>query len=91
MSPIKRDIVQELIRIVVRERTSQARRTSTLALISAASVSLLGFVLLLLGRVPEGSIVTTSGLANSIHCFRLAKDANDRLDKTFAHLKDYIH
>jgi hypothetical protein len=83
MSPIERDIVQERIR--------QARNTSNLALISTAiatGISLLGSALLLAGRVPEGSVTTTGGLATSIHCLRLAKDANDRLDKLFTDLND---
>lgn len=83
MSPIERDIAQERIR--------QARNTSNLALISTAiatGISLLGAALLLMGRVPEGSVATTGGLATSIHCLHLAKDANDRLDKLFADLND---
>ena len=83
MSPIERDIAQERIR--------QARNTSNLALISTAiatGISLLGAAFLLMGRVPEGSVTTTGGLATSIHCLRLAKDANDRLDKLFADLND---
>jgi len=83
MSPIERDIAQERIR--------QARNTSNLALISTAiatGISLLGAALLVMGRVPEGSVTTTGGLATSIHCLRLAKDANDRLDKLFADLND---
>jgi hypothetical protein len=83
MTPIERDIVQERIR--------QARNTSDLALISTAiatAISLLGATFLLLGKVPEGSITTTGGLATSLHCLRLAKDANDRLDKLFAELNN---
>jgi hypothetical protein len=84
MSPIERDIAQERIR--------QARNTSNLALISTAlttGISILGAALLFSGKLPEGSVTTATGLASSIHCFRLAKDANDRLDKLLTELNDY--
>jgi hypothetical protein len=83
MSPIEQDIAQERIR--------QARNASNLALISTAiatGISLLGATLLLIGKVPEGTVTTAGGLATSIHCIRLAKDANDRLDKLLTELNE---
>jgi hypothetical protein len=82
-SPIEQNIAQERLR--------QARNTSNLALISTAiatGISLLGAALLLTGKVPEGAVTTAGGLASSLHCIRLAKDANDRLDKLLTELND---
>jgi hypothetical protein len=49
---------------------------------------MLGAIALFTGKVPEGTVTTASGLATSIHCVRLAKDANDRLDKLLAELNE---
>ena len=82
-SPIEHDIVQERLR--------QARNTSNLALVATAiatGISLMGAILLLTGKLSEGTITTAGGLASGIHCVRLSKDANDRLDKLLAELSD---
>lgn len=82
-SPIEQNIAQERIR--------QARNASNLALISTAiatCISLLGATLLLTGKVPEGVVTAAGGLASSLHCIRLAKDANDRLDKLLTEPND---
>ncbi|NEQ27180.1 MAG: hypothetical protein F6K28_50875 [Microcoleus sp. SIO2G3] len=76
MSPIERSIV--------RERLRQARYSFNLALIAtgvSACVGLLGAVLLLAGKLPEGTVTAAGGVASSACCMRFAKDANDRLDK----------
>jgi len=74
---------------IAHERIRQARNTSNLALIATALSTLIGFggaTTLITGNIPEGSITTAVGLASSLHCSRLAKDANDRLDKLLAEL-----
>ncbi|MEO0807488.1 MAG: hypothetical protein AAFY33_14395, partial [Cyanobacteria bacterium J06643_4] len=47
---------------------------------------LVGAITLLTGNIPEGSITSAVGLTSSVHCSRLSKDANDRLDKLMAEL-----
>jgi hypothetical protein len=42
------------------------------------------------GKVPEGAATTSSGMAASIGCFKLAKDANDRLDRITKELIDDV-
>jgi hypothetical protein len=69
---------------IARERIRQARNASNLALIAtgiSAAISLFGASAFLAGKVPQGAITTASGLAATLQCIRLAKDANDRLDK----------
>ena len=69
---------------IAQERIRQARNTSNLALVATAittSISFIGAALLLTGRFSEGIITTAGGLTSSVHCVRLSKDANDRLDK----------
>lgn len=76
---------------IAQERLRQARLSFNLALMAtaiSACISLVGAGLLLSGKVPEGTVTTTGGLASSIRCVQLAKDANDRLDKVLAELKD---
>ena len=76
---------------IARERLRQARNTSNLALVATALSTCIGFVgavLLLSGKVPEGIVTTAGGLVSSVHCVRLAKDANDRLDKLLAELNE---
>lgn len=69
---------------VVQERLRQARYSFNTALISSAAfavISLLGAAILLLGVELEGAVVASTGMAGSVGYMRLAKDANDRLDK----------
>jgi hypothetical protein len=69
--------------IVVKERLRQSRYSFNAALASAVlstCISVIGVTLLLSGKVPEGAATTSSGMAASLGCFKLAKDANDRLD-----------
>jgi hypothetical protein len=76
---------------IAQERLRQARNTSNLALVTTAiatGISLIGAILLFTGNLSEGTITTAGGLASSIHCVRLSKDANDRLDKLLAELSD---
>jgi hypothetical protein len=70
------------------ERLRQARRSFNLALIVTATSAVIGFAgvaLLFTGKAPEGTITATGGLAASVRCLQLAKDANDRLDKLSDH------
>jgi hypothetical protein len=70
---------------IIQERIRQARYSFNLALIATALgvlVSLVGVVILLTGKNYLAGVPTTSGGAIfTIGCTRLAKDANDRLDK----------
>ncbi|MEL6159493.1 MAG: hypothetical protein AAFQ40_12630 [Cyanobacteria bacterium J06623_5] len=71
------------------ERIRQARRAFNLALAATGLSTLIGLcgaATLLTGKVPEGSITTAIGLTSSLHCSRLSKDANDRLDKLMSEL-----
>ncbi|NEQ67720.1 MAG: hypothetical protein F6K21_19880 [Symploca sp. SIO2D2] len=69
------------------ERLRQAHLSFNLAIGLAAIggiVGMAGIILLFSGKVSEGTVTTAGGLASnimSIRCLKLAKDANDRLDK----------
>jgi hypothetical protein len=76
---------------IIQERIRQASLSFNLSLFAAtASVfgSLTGAGLLLSGNFPEGAIATASGAGSTVYCIKLAKDANDRLDRIFAELND---
>ena len=73
------------------ERVRQAQYSFNIALASRAALIAVSFVsaaMLLLGKVPEGAAVASSGMLSSAGCVRLAKDANDRLDKLANDLLD---
>jgi hypothetical protein len=53
----------------------------------SAFVSVVGAVYLLKGH-PEGGLPASAGVGISLISLRFAKDANDRLDKLAAELKD---
>lgn len=65
----------------------QARQHSNWALITAvfsAGLSLVGSGLLLAGKISEGIAINASAAIAGVpcvHCYNLAKDANDRLDR----------
>lgn len=72
---------------IVQERLRQARYSFNLALIStalSACISLVGAGLLLSSKVPEGTVTAVGGMAASVRCLQLAKDANDRLDNNIS-------
>lgn len=73
---------------IAQERLRQASLSFNLAFIATTCLSLLGVGLLLSGKVPQGTVTTTGGLAFSVRCVQLSKDANDRLDKILAELQD---
>jgi hypothetical protein len=69
---------------IARERLRQARHSFNTALVSSitfTSFSLMGAVLLIGGTVTEGAAISSVSMISSVGCIRLAKDANDRLDK----------
>ena len=75
---------------IAQERLRQARYSFNVAMIAVTfsfCISLTGAGLLLSGKVPEGTITSTGGLASGVQCIQFAKDANDRLDKILAESK----
>ncbi len=69
---------------IAQERLRQAILSFNLALTATAisfSLSLIGGGLLLSGKTPSGTITSAVGVVSSAGCLKLAKDANDRLDK----------
>ena len=79
------------LEMIIVERLRQARYSFNAALpatVISTFISLLGAALLLSGKVPEGAVTTSSGMALSVGCLKLAKDANDRLDRIAKELID---
>jgi hypothetical protein len=77
--------------IIVKERLRQSRYSFNAALaatVLSTCISIVGAALLLSGKVPEGAVTTSSGMAVSVGCLKLAKDANDRLDRITKELID---
>jgi hypothetical protein len=73
------------------ERLFQASLSFKLASIAIAaftSVSLVGAGLLLSGYLSAGTLTAASGAVPTVYCIKLAKDANDRLDRIFEELND---
>ncbi|MGE5658864.1 MAG: TRADD-N-associated membrane domain-containing protein [Actinomycetota bacterium] len=76
---------------IANERLRQARYSFNAALIASsisACAAVAGASLLLCGKVPEGTAATSGSAAICMGCVRLAKDANDRLDKIAQELMD---
>lgn len=76
---------------IAQERLRQARYSFNLALIAtglSACISLIGAGLLLTGKVTEGAVTATGGMAASVQCIQFAKDKNDQLDQLLAEMKD---
>ncbi len=75
---------------IAHERLRQGRYSFNLALIATTVSFFIGFVgagLILSNKVPEGTVAAAGGLASSVRCIQLAKDANDRLDKVLAEIQ----
>ena len=75
---------------IVQERLRQAHHSFNLALgmtAACAFISLVGVGLLLSGEAAEGTATAAVGIASSVRCLQLAKDANNRLDKMASELK----
>ena len=89
--PQSGDINSVIEMSIAHERLRQAHYSFNLAMIAIAvsfCISLVGAGLLLSGKVPEGTVTSAGGLASSVQCLQLAKDANDRLDKILLELED---
>ncbi|MBW4490350.1 MAG: hypothetical protein KME12_21435 [Trichocoleus desertorum ATA4-8-CV12] len=72
---------------ITQERLRQAHHSFNLVLIvtaASAVMSLGGVIVLFLGHGAEGAITAIAGLASTVHCIELARDANDRLDRVRA-------
>ncbi len=83
----------ELSLCIARERLRQGRYSFNLALVMTAAsaiISFMGVGLLLSGKAPEGVVSAAGGLASSVRCLQLAKEANDRLDKIAIELMDEV-
>jgi hypothetical protein len=76
---------------IAEERLFQASfsfKLASIATIAFASISLIGAGILLSGNLSEGTLTTASGAGSTVYFFKLAKDANDRLDRIFEELND---
>ncbi|WP_309730711.1 TRADD-N-associated membrane domain-containing protein [Chamaesiphon sp. OTE_75_metabat_556] len=76
---------------IIQERIRQASLSFNLSLLATAAsavVSLTGAGLLLRGNLSEGALTAASGAGSTVYCIKLAKDANDRLDRIFEELND---
>jgi hypothetical protein len=76
---------------IAKERLRQAHHSFNLALATTATCALISFAgvaLVFAGKAPEGTITATGGLASTVYCLKLSKDANDRLDKVAQDLSD---
>jgi hypothetical protein len=90
-NPQPEDRDNEIKHRIAEERLFQASFSFKLASIATAafaSISLIGAGLLLSGYLSEGTLTAASGAGSTIYCIKLAKDANDRLDRIFAELND---
>jgi hypothetical protein len=87
--PENRD--NEIKHRIAEERLFQASFSFKLASIATAAfatISLIGTGLLLTGHLPAGALTAASGAGSTIYCIKLAKDANDRLDRIFEELNE---
>lgn len=73
---------------IVRERIRQARHSFNLALVVTTTFSIIGAGLLFANQVPEGGTATAGGLLSSVGFSKLAKEANDRLDRIYGELDE---
>jgi hypothetical protein len=90
-TPQPEDRDDEMKQRIAEERLFQASFSFRLAFFTTAAsavVSLTGAGLLLSGNLPEGAIAAASGAGSTVYCIKLAKDANDRLDRIFKELND---
>jgi hypothetical protein len=67
---------------------SSSSDLSLIATAAFASVSLISAGLLLSGYLSAGTLTAASGAVPTVYCIKLAKDANDRLDRIFEELND---
>ena len=85
-------ISSELPKLILKERLRQFHYSFNAALtavVLSTCISIIGIVLLLSGKVTEGTVTTSSGIGASIVFLRLAKDVKARLDSITKNLIDY--
>jgi hypothetical protein len=90
-TPQPEDRDEKMKQRIADERLFQASISFKLASIATtafASVSLVGAGLLLSGYLSAGTLAAASGAVPTVYCIKLAKDANDRLDRIFEELND---
>jgi hypothetical protein len=89
LTPQPEDRDNEIKHRIAEERLFQASFSFKLASISA-TISLIATGLLLTGHLPAGALTAASGAGSTIYiyCLKLAKDANDRLDRIFEELNE---
>ena len=90
-TPQPEDRDDEMKQRIAEERLFQASfsfKLASIAIAAFASVSLVGAGLLLSANLPEGALTAASGAGSTVYCIKLAKDANDRLDRIFEELND---
>lgn len=83
--------VEELRLRIALEYLRQARCSFNLSLVIitfGAIISFKGADMLLSGRTTEGAIATVANLLSSVCHMQLAKDANERLEKSATALED---
>jgi hypothetical protein len=78
---------------ILQERLRQARCSFNLAVIATGisfSITLVGAGCLIMNQASEGTVTTAVGLLASVGYIRMAKDANNRLDKILAELDEKV-
>lgn len=76
---------------IARERIRQAKYSFNLALgVTALSFGLgfFGAILLISGKVSEGSIASAVGFASGVPAVKFARENSDRLDKIISEFED---
>jgi len=92
--PFRSDDYPEMERDVIQERLRQAKFTVNVILgstIVSNSIIFFSIVLLLSGKVTEGSVATAAGLTSnivSVGLLKFTKETNDRLDRLAKEFKD---
>lgn len=77
--------------LIVQERLRQARRSFDLAIIATSlsfGISVVGAECLLANQASEGAVATAIGLVAGVRCVRIAKDANNRVDRMLAEVDE---
>jgi hypothetical protein len=80
--------------LVLRERLRQASLSFNLAFVmttATAMIGLAGIWFFLTGKIQAGAVATSGGVTISACYFKLAKDANDRLDKIRVEIDEELH
>jgi O-antigen ligase len=89
MSTGKQSVV--LVNAIISERIRQAQQSFNIALLSLVACSLTGLTgvgLALTGKTIGGALMAAGGMTPILACIQFAKDANNRLDKTFQEIQE---